>query len=79
MKRLPGEWMLTMLVLMQLTGLGQARTDSLLHELTTAIARAPEYDEAKLQRIGRLQSLLQKDTIGEGQVGTATGEGQRAQ
>jgi Domain of unknown function (DUF6377) len=68
MKRLPGGWMLTMLVVMRLTVLGQARTDSLLHELTTAIARAPEYDAAKLQRIGRLQALLQKDT-------TAAGEG----
>ena len=77
MKRLPGGWMLTMLVLMQLTVLGQARTDSLLHELTTAIARAPEYDAAKLQRIGRLQGLLKKDTTapGEGLSGTTIAAG----
>ena len=55
-----------MLVVMQLTALGQARTDSLLNDLTTAIGRAPECDGAKLQRIGRLQSLLQQDTAAAG-------------
>ena len=62
MKRLAGGWMLMMLVLMQLTVLGQARTDSLLHELTTAIARAPEYDAAKLRQIARLRLIQMQDT-----------------
>ncbi len=53
-------------MIMQLAAGAQAKTDSLLHELTTAIGRAPEYDGAKLQRIGRLQCLLQKVTMTAG-------------
>lgn len=40
----------------------QANTDSLLHQLTIAVGKAPEYDTAKLQRIARLQALLRADT-----------------
>jgi len=36
----------------------QANTDSLLHQLTLAIAKAPDYDAARTNRIDRLRSAL---------------------
>jgi hypothetical protein len=49
----------------------RANTDSLLHELTIAVGKAPEYDTAKLQRIARLQTLLRADTAALATPGTA--------
>jgi hypothetical protein len=51
----------------------RANTDSLLHELTIAVGKAPEYDAAKLQRIARLQGLLRQAAGGvAGTTGEAT-------
>jgi hypothetical protein len=62
MKRFLSGTMLATLLMMQMAVKAQANMDSLLHVLTTAIEKAPEYDAAKQERIARLQSLLQKDT-----------------
>jgi hypothetical protein len=59
MKRLLSGLIITMLMALK----AHANTDSLLVELTTAIGKVPEYDDAKLQRIARLQTLLHSDTM----------------
>jgi hypothetical protein len=58
MKRLLPGLILAMLCTIK----AQANTDSLLHVLTDAIEKAPVYDAAKVQRIARLQALLQANT-----------------
>src|SRR5580698_95527 len=46
------------LILVCCTSKAQAGTDSLLHQLTLAIAKAPDYDAAKKARIDQLRTAL---------------------
>ena len=46
------------LILLSCTSTTQAGTDSLLHQLTLAIAKAPDYDAAKKTRIDQLRMAL---------------------